>query len=93
LGWPNGTIKIAFSTLSLMIFNELPKYVSWSFDPRAIFTDAFTISWSEFKPYIFPPFSLIGKVMLKIMSDKVEKAILIVPFGQPKIGFHFLIPI
>ena len=72
---------------------QLPKYVSWSFDPHAIFTDAFTISWSEFKPYIFPPFSLIGKVMLKIMSDKVEKAILIVPFGQPKIGFHFLIPI
>jgi hypothetical protein len=61
-------------------FCHLPKYVSWSFDPHAIFTDTFTISWSEFKPYIFPPFSLIGKVMLKIMSDKVEKAILIVPF-------------
>jgi hypothetical protein len=47
--------------------------VSWSFDPHAIFTDTFTISWSEFKPYIFPPFSLIGKVMLKIMSRHDDK--------------------
>jgi hypothetical protein len=54
------------------------------------FTDAFTISWSELKPYIFPPFSLIGKVMLKIMSDKVEKAILIVPFWPAQNWFSFL---
>ena len=69
---------------------QLPKYVSWSFDPHAIFTGAFTISWSEFKPYIFPPFSLIGKVMLKIMSDKVEKAILIVPFWPAQNWFSLL---
>jgi hypothetical protein len=69
--------KISWHMISIKIFIAflLPDWIvsylnmwSWSFDPHAIFTDAFTISWSEFKPYIFPPFSLIGKVMLKIMG-------------------------
>jgi hypothetical protein len=43
---------------------------------RGHFTDTFTFSWSDMKPYIFPPFSLIGKVIDKILSDKVIDKIL-----------------
>jgi hypothetical protein len=51
-------------------------FASWSFDPRASFTDTFTFSWSDMKPYIFLPFNLIGKVIDKILSDKVIDKIL-----------------
>jgi hypothetical protein len=36
--------------------------VSWSFDPHAIFTDAFTISWSEFKPYMMSRSVCLGNL-------------------------------
>jgi hypothetical protein len=54
--------------------------VSWSFDPQASFVDAFTIPWASFSPYIFPPFSLLGKIIMKLINDMVERAILVVPF-------------
>lgn len=38
---------------------QLENYISWFPDPQAIKSDAFSINWSEFIPYIFPPFSLI----------------------------------
>ncbi|CAC5401723.1 unnamed protein product [Mytilus coruscus] len=59
---------------------QVDKFVSWIYDPEAMSTDAFTLSWTNFEPYIFPPFSLIGRVLNKISADKVQRAILIVPF-------------
>lgn len=53
--------------------------MSWFPDPLAITSDAFSTSWTKFKPYIFPPFSLIGKVLQKLEEDNVRQAILIVP--------------
>ena len=35
-------------------------YVSWFPDPGAWTVDAFSFCWREFKPYILPPFSLLG---------------------------------
>jgi hypothetical protein len=75
-------------------------FASWSFDPVASFTDTFTFSWSDMKPYTFPPFSLIGKVIDKILSDKVIdkilsdtviKAIIIVSFWPTQSWFPLLI--
>lgn len=73
--------------------NQLPSFVSWSYDPKAKFTDAFSFSWSNLRPYIFPPFSLIGKIISKIISDKVEKAIIIVPFWPTQNWFSILLSV
>lgn len=39
----------------------------------------FSINWSEFIPYIFPPFSLIGRILQKLQDDEVSKAIIVLP--------------
>lgn len=57
------------------------KYISWHNDPQAEAVDAFTINWENLKFYAFPPFSLILRVLQKIINDKAE-GILIVPYWQ-----------
>lgn len=54
------------------------KFVSWLRDPEAWAVDAFTLDWSKFYFYAFPPFSLILRALQKIISDKAE-GILVVP--------------
>jgi hypothetical protein len=44
-------------------------------------------------PYIFPPFSLIPRILSKIKSDTVEKAIIIVPFWPTQSWFSLLISV
>lgn len=58
---------------------QLENYISWFPDPQAITSDAFSINWSEFIPYIFPPFSLIGRILQKLQDDEVSKAIVVLP--------------
>ncbi|KYQ53564.1 hypothetical protein ALC60_00091, partial [Trachymyrmex zeteki] len=60
------------------------KYVSWIRDPGAIAVDAFTLDWSKFFFYAFPPFILVAKVLQKIRADEA-KGIVVVPFwpAQP----------
>ena len=58
------------------------KFVSWVPEPQAYFNDAFSISWSDFEPYLFPPFALIGKVLNKLVQDNVKRAILIIPLWR-----------
>ncbi|XP_026743374.1 uncharacterized protein LOC113505068 isoform X1 [Trichoplusia ni] len=53
-------------------------YVSWHRDPDAYKVNAFTINWTNFYFYAFPPFSVILKTLRKIVSDKA-RGILIVP--------------
>lgn len=53
-------------------------YVSWKRDPDAWAIDAFTLSWSELDFYAFPPFSMILKMLQKIIHDKAE-GIVVVP--------------
>lgn len=52
-------------------------YVSWKKDPDAIAADAFTLNWSSYKFYAFPPFSLILKPLRKIIQDKAEGAVVV----------------
>ena len=35
---------------------QFENYVSWSRDPNAFHVNAFSLNWSGFTPYIFPPF-------------------------------------
>ena len=64
-------------------------FVSWFPEPGYYHSNAFTLSWHEFKPYMFPPFSLIGKVVNKIVVDRVNRAILDFLIGNLKLGFLF----
>lgn len=60
------------------------KYVSWKRDPEAFNIDAFTLNWSTFFFYAFPPFSLILKSLRKIINEEAT-GILVVPYwpSQP----------
>ncbi len=46
------------------------KFVSWNPEPGAITYDAFTISWANLQCYAFPPFSLLPRVLAKILKDQ-----------------------
>ena len=54
---------------------QLDRYVSWKPDPGAL--DAFTLDWSSYVFYAFPPFSVLGRVVQKIQEDMAEGILLI----------------
>lgn len=56
-------------------------YVSWKRDPSAFNVDAFTIDWSSYYFYAFPPFSLILKSLRKIINDGAT-GIMVVPYWK-----------
>ena len=58
---------------------RVERFVSWSQEPGTEFVNAFNMSWSGIEPYLFPPFNLVGRVINKIVQDKVEKALLVFP--------------
>ena len=47
-------------------------FCAWKPDPEAQFIDAFTVSWSEYHVYAFPPFCLMGKLLQKITFERVQ---------------------
>ena len=60
------------------INTQLQKYVSWSCESETEAVDAFLTDWGEQYSYIFPLFSLLGKVTSKIWRDKAH-CIVIIP--------------
>lgn len=46
--------------------HQLDRYVSWQPDPGAWQIDAFSLDWSCFSAYIFPPFSLVPRVLQRL---------------------------
>ena len=68
--------KLQF-TLEIDIFAsrincQFPQYVAYRPDPGAVAIDAFSIPWTGFKFYAFPPFSVITSLLKKIQEDKAE---------------------
>ena len=62
------------------INNQLSNYVSWHPDPNACAVDAFTCEWNSFSCiYIFSPFSLIPRILKKVLEEKVPDVIIVVP--------------
>ena len=57
---------------------QTDRYISWEPDPKALAIAAFSIKWNTEFYYMFPPFSLLGKVTAKIYRDKT-KAIVVIP--------------
>ena len=61
----NPDIDLFASRLNAQVEN----YVSWKPHPMAKFVDAFTIEWSQFFFYAFPPFCLISRCVQKTIRD------------------------
>ena len=68
---------------------QLKPFISWVPDPEASFIDAFTIDWSEYMFYAFPPFSILLHVIKKIEYDGAT-GILIVPNWPTQVWFPLL---
>ncbi|KAK4321821.1 hypothetical protein Pmani_007448 [Petrolisthes manimaculis] len=68
------------------INTQLPSYVSWKPDPYAKYTNAFTIDWSNLNSYVFPPFSIIGRTLKKILEDKAT-SLTILPLWPTQVWF------
>ena len=51
--------------------------MSWYPEKQAFAVDAFTISWTNFSFYAFPPFAQIPKVLKKIIQDKAQEILLV----------------
>ena len=58
--------------------NQISNYTSWRPDPEALGVDAFSLNWSIYFSYGFPPFCLLGRVMNKISSDECD-GVFVVP--------------
>ena len=58
--------------------HRLPTYVSPVPDPQAWAVDALSMSWKGLSAYAFPPWTILGKVLRKIRSDR-PSIILIAP--------------
>lgn len=76
-------VTTAFGTPNIDLFasrvnKKCQKYISWHRDPDAYAINAFSVNWSGYFFYAFPPFSIILKTLRKIISDKA-RGILIVP--------------
>jgi hypothetical protein len=63
---------------------QLPTFVSWMIQPDAFALNAFSLNWSRFKGYAFPPFALIARCLAKMRKEKAE-LVLVCPlwFSQP----------
>ena len=57
--------------------HQLQPYVSWHPDPGAVAVDAFHLSWKPYMPYMFPPFSLISRVLQKIQRERIQGIIIV----------------
>lgn len=60
------------------INHKCEKYISWHRDPDAFAINAFTLSWTNFFFYAFPPVSIILKTLRKIINDDAT-GIVVVP--------------
>ena len=67
--------------------NKLPKYVSWKPDSCATAVDAFSLSWGNLFPYMFPPFCLLSRVLNKVRKDRTQLAIVIAPVWKTQVWF------
>ena len=60
------------------INHQIMPSVSWHPDPGATAVNAFHVSWKQYVGYIFPPLSIISKVLQKIQQEKAQ-AVIVVP--------------
>ncbi|XP_060558153.1 uncharacterized protein LOC132718470 [Ruditapes philippinarum] len=69
---------------------KLSKYVTRLPDPDAHAIDAFSLTWKNMLYYIFPPFSLLSKVLQKIEINGTE-AVIVVPVWTTQVWWPSLL--
>ena len=74
--WGEPDIDLFASRLN----HQISVYASWRPDPESTVIDAMQISWFNKYVYLFPPFSMIWPVLSKLERDKVDRAIMIIPW-------------
>ena len=62
--------------------HQLPRYVVWKPDQGSIATDAFLDPWDREYSFAFPPFSLINRILRKILREKIDHLIIETPIWQ-----------
>jgi len=70
--------------------NQLDVYCSLKPDPGCTYVDAFSIDWSNFNFFAFPPFSLIPRCVQKILQDKAQ-GILLIPVWPTQTWFPLVL--
>ena len=70
---------------------QVEKFVSWFPEPGAFRYDAFSFSWAEFAPYIFPPFALVARCLNKIIEDRVSRVLIVIPHWVSQPWFPMLL--
>lgn len=78
--WGNPEIDLFASRINAKCL----RYVSWMPEPEAWRVNAFSFGWHSHFYYIFPPFSLVARVVRKVVQDQTH-AVLVTPewVGQP----------
>ena len=60
--------------------SHLPRFMSPIPEPRALAVDALSQDWQGRSMYMFPPFSLLNKVIQKLRSTQAAEVILVAPW-------------
>ena len=63
------TTSTLFQTLIVLLLELIVSFQA-IFHINVTLLHAFTVKWHKFKPYIFPPFNLIGRILQKIRVDQ-----------------------
>ena len=69
---------------------KVERFVSWAPDPESWKVDAFTFRWTGYLFYLFPPFSLVGRVLQKLRADET-RAIVVAPWWPGQAWFGLLL--
>ena len=65
--------------------------MSWKPDPEVLGTDAFTLDWSQWKGYAFPPFSLIGRCSRQVQVLQVAELVIVTPVWPAQAWYPLLL--
>lgn len=69
---------------------QVTRFVSWTPQPDAEATDAFTLRWTHLDGYAFPPFPLIPRCLMKIRREQAQ-VVLVCPFWPNQPYFPLLL--
>ena len=84
--WGSPEVDLFASRLN----NKVDRYYSWKPDPFSIGVDAFNAFWGNSFAYVFPPFSLVGKILQKIEEDEAT-VMMVVPLWTTQSWFSKLL--
>ena len=74
-------IQLDKITAVTFLNNMFKPFVLWHADPDAYATDAMCLSWKTKYAYIFPPFSILFRILQKLQEDQA-RAIVIAPLWR-----------